>query len=78
MPISATTKTPSFIDPTRLYSLRQFVADSGISLTRIRRASREGIELPKVRVGKRVFVRGDDGIAFIERLADACQPNSSH
>jgi hypothetical protein len=74
MPTLATTEKPSFIDPRRLYSLRKFVADSGISLTRIRRASHDGIDLRKVRVGKRVFVRGCDGIEFIERLAEACQP----
>ena len=68
MPISATTKTPSFIDPTRLYSLRKFVIDSGISLTRIRQAKHQGIELLKVHAGKRVFVRGIDGVRFIEKL----------
>jgi hypothetical protein len=74
MPTLATTKKPSFIDPGRMYSLRKFVADSGISLTRIRQAAQVGIELPKVRVGKRVFVRGRDGIAFIEKLAESCRP----
>lgn len=74
MPTTATTEKPTFIDPARMYSLRKFVADSGISLTRIRGAARQGIELPKVRAGKRVFVRGVDGIEFIEKLADACRP----
>ena len=70
MPILATTDKPSYIDPTRLYSLRKFVIDSGISLTRIRQAAHQGIELPKVKAGKRVFVRGRDGIEFIEKLAE--------
>ena len=68
MPILATTDKPSYIDPTRLYSLRKFVTDSGISLTRIRQAAHQGIELPKVKAGKRVFVRGRDGIEFIVKL----------
>ena len=70
MPILATTDRPTFIAADRLYSLRQFVTDSGISLTRIRQAAHRGTELPKVKAGKRVFVRGRDGIAFIEQLAE--------
>lgn len=70
MPIPPTTEKPSFIDPDRLYSLRKYVADSGISLTRIREAARQGLELRKIRAGKRVFVRGRDGIEFVEKLDD--------
>jgi hypothetical protein len=69
MPIKANTRNPSFLDRGRFYSLRQFITDSGISSDRIRRARQAGIVLPLVIVGKRVFVRGDDGIAFIEALA---------
>lgn len=64
-----TTDKPRFIDPNRLYSLRQFVADSGISLTRIRVAARNGVNIKTLKAGKRVFVRGSDGIEFIEQLA---------
>ena len=70
MPIRATTDQPSYIDPTRMYAIRRFIADSGISATRIRQADRQGIELRKIKTGKRVFVRGSDGIAFIEQLAE--------
>lgn len=62
-------REPSYIDPTRLYSLRGYWNASGISPTRIREARRLGIELPTLLVGRRKFVRGADGIAFIERLA---------
>jgi hypothetical protein len=71
MPIHVRTSNPTFIDPERLYSLRGFVESSGVSLTRIREASRSMIELRVLRAGKRVFVRGCDGIEFIERLAAA-------
>ena len=64
-----TTASPSFIDSSRLYSLSRFIRDSGISYTRIQNAAREGIELPMVACGKRKFVRGVDGIDFMERLA---------
>ena len=70
MPIyPVTTNSPTFIDPSRLYSLSRFIRDSGISYTRIQNAAREGIELNMVRCGRRKFVRGVDGIGFIERLA---------
>ena len=69
MPLHATTDRPTFIAADRLYSLRRFVSDSGLSYTRISQAARAGIELPLVACGKRKFVRGADGIDFIERLA---------
>jgi hypothetical protein len=67
----AIAKEPTFIDPHRLYAIRSFWSASGISPTRIRVAKRRGIELKTVDVGKRKFVRGADGIAFIEALAAA-------
>jgi hypothetical protein len=62
-------RPPSFIDPERLYTLRGFQECSGIAATRIREARLQGVPLPTIKVGKRVFVRGADGIAYIERLA---------
>jgi hypothetical protein len=62
---------PSYIAPERLYSLKGFMAASGINATRICHARRRGIHLPCVQVGKRKFIRGADAIAFIERLADS-------
>jgi hypothetical protein len=69
VPLHATTDRPTFISEDRLYSLRKFVSDSGLSYTRICQAARAGIELPMVVCGKRKFVRGRDGILFIEALA---------
>jgi hypothetical protein len=63
------TSTPSFLDPSRLYSLSRFIKDSGISYTRLQFAKRDAIELNLVSCGRRKFVRGADGIDFIERLA---------
>ena len=60
---------PSYIAPERLYSLRGFFVESGISETRRREAAREGVDLPTLEVGKRKFVQGSDGIAYIEKLA---------
>ncbi len=67
--MATATHTPTFISPENLYSLRGFVAASGISETRIREARRAGIELPTINAGRRKFVRGQDAIAFVERLA---------
>ncbi len=69
MSVIARTDSPSFIDPERVYALREFISASGISYTAIRNAKRRGIELSTLKVGKRVFVRGRDGIHFIEQLA---------
>jgi hypothetical protein len=66
-------KTPtqsSYIAPERLYSLRGFYAESGVSDTRRREAARQGIQLPTLAVGKLKYVRGHDAIAYIERLAE--------
>jgi len=71
-----TSREPSYIDPARLYSIRGFWAASGISPTRIREAKRQGIELPSLEVGKRKFIRGAQGIAFIEQLATLQSPKA--
>ncbi len=67
--VKATTRAPSFLAPERLYTLSGFQVAAGVSATRIREARRLGVELPTIVVGKRKFVRGRDGIFFIERLA---------
>ena len=67
--MSITTKRPREIAPERLYPLRAFHEASGIAPTRIREARLQGLVLQTVNVGKRKFVRGSDGISFIERLA---------
>lgn len=57
------------IDPERLYPLAVFIRASGLSKTRLYQLSKDGIELPKIWVGRRAFVRGRDGIALIEQIA---------
>ncbi len=64
-----TVSSPTYIAPERLYAIRAFIAHSGISATRRREARQRGVVLPTISVGKRVFVRGADGIAYIEKLA---------
>lgn len=68
---------PTYIAPDRLYSLKGFYTASGITPTRISEARRCGIDLPCLEVGKRKFVRGSDGIAYIERLARHCAEEKS-
>ena len=65
-----TTREPSFLDATRLYSLKGFYNDSGVSPTRVREARAKGINLPTLEVGKRKYIRGSDAIWFIEQLAE--------
>lgn len=66
---TVSTKSPSFIAPERLYSIKGFQAHAGISSTRMRMARQRGVDLPKLEVGRRRFVRGSDGIAYLEALA---------
>jgi hypothetical protein len=68
---AATTERPAPIYPEALYPRRAFMGAAGISEQRLYQAKQRGITLPTLNVGRRVFVRGADGIRFIERLADA-------
>ncbi len=55
--------------PFVLYTYSGFIRCSGISKTRIREARLMGHPLATIKVGKRLYVRGSDGIAFVETLA---------
>lgn len=59
-----------YLSPEHVYPLDNFYRRSGISRSRVREARLAGIELTKLSVGKRAYVRGSDAIAFIERLAE--------
>lgn len=61
-------KAPTFIAPERLYTLKGFIAASGISSTRMREARRAGINLPTLEVGRRKFIRGAEAIDYLEQL----------
>ena len=61
------------IAPERLYPLRAFQEASGIAPTRMREARLQGVYLETVNVGKRKFVRGCDGISYIEALSELSQ-----
>ena len=63
-------RQPTFISPERLYTLQGFQQAAGISGTRMREARRQGIAPTQLRVGRRIFIRGTDAIAFIEALAE--------
>ena len=77
--MATTSRRPtSYIDPDRLYSLRGFQEASGISATRMREARLQGVTPTTLRVGKRVFVRGVDGIDYIERLAGLAGSSPRH
>ena len=59
-----------FIDPSRLYTRRGFLNAAGLGDTTVRKARMRGVELPIICVGRQPYVRGTDGIAWIERLAE--------
>lgn len=58
------------IHPESLYPYGAFIRCSGLSKTRIREARLQGLELVTVDAGRRKFVRGADGILFIQQLAE--------
>ena len=57
------------IDPDFLYTYNGFIRCSGITKSRIREARLQGIPLPSINVGRRIFVPGARAIEFIETLA---------
>lgn len=58
------------IHPESIYPYNAFIRCSGISQSRIREARLQGLLLKTVDVGRRKFVRGFDGIEFIQSLSE--------
>jgi hypothetical protein len=66
---TSTPRRVAAICPERLYPLRAFQEASGIGSTRMREGRLAGILLPTISVGRRKFIRGGDGIEYIEQLS---------
>lgn len=66
------------IEPGVTYTLASFIATSGLSYSRIRRAAREGVHIPTFAIGRRKFIKGINALAFIDQLAarSAAQNNN--
>ncbi len=72
MPVSIPALPPEhigIIDPKKVYLIGSFYAVAGIGLTTVRNAKHNGIELCCLQAGRRKWVKGSDGIAFLESLA---------
>lgn len=67
---TAAAANTSYLDPACLYTYSGFITCSGISKSRIREARLRGVKLPAMKVGKRLYIRGRDGIEFVEKLAE--------
>lgn len=61
---------PTYLDADRLYSRQGFITASGISPTRLREARLQGLEPAWLEVGRRLYLRGNDAINFVEQLAE--------
>jgi len=57
------------IFPDAIYPYQAYIRDSGVSKTKIREARLQGVMLKTIDCGRRKYVRGRDGIDFIEQLA---------
>jgi hypothetical protein len=60
----------SFIDPRVTYTKTGFIRSAGLPNSTIRDATREGVPLPIFKIGRRVYVRGVDAIAYLDRLGE--------
>ena len=58
------------IHPESLYPYQCFIRCSGVSKSKIREAMLQGIIIKTIDSGRRKYVRGVDGIAFINKLAE--------
>ena len=65
----STPRRVAAICPERLYPLRAFQEASGIGSTRMREGRLAGIHLETLAVGRRKFVQGSAGIAYIKALS---------
>lgn len=61
---------PSYIDPDRFYSREGFMSAAGLNQTRMREGRLQGVDVDWVLIGRRKYVRGADGIAYLLRLAE--------
>ena len=59
------------VDPTLFYTFPEFMRVAGIGYTTIRKAKAKGVDLPLQKVGRRKYLRGSDGVEFLEKLASA-------
>ena len=69
----------TFICPDRLYTRRAFLRAAGLGDNTLRDARRRGVELPMLSLGngRQHYVRGADGIRWIEELAKAASQNGN-
>lgn len=58
------------IHPDSLYPYAAFVRCSGMTKSRIRELRLQGLPLPTIEVGRRLFIPGAAGIAYIRQAAE--------
>ena len=61
--------TDGYVDPSRLYTRRAFLRAAGLGDSTARKARRIGLALPVIRLGRQEYVRGAEGIGWIEAVA---------
>ena len=61
------TTAPGVIEPQNIYTLREFQARSGLGETALRTARRAGLRV--VRFKNRSYVRGQDFLEFLDKVA---------
>lgn len=67
--VTAYAAETSAIVPGVLYTYAGFIRVSGFSKNRIRECRLQGLDLPAIQVGRRLYVEGEKGIEFIKAAA---------
>ena len=68
--VTAYAAESSAIVPGVLYTYAGFIRVSGFSKNRIRDCRLQGLPLPTISVGRRLYVEGEKGIEFIKAAAE--------
>jgi hypothetical protein len=63
-----------YIDPSRIYTVQGFYRDSGISKSRAREARLMGHPAPFKSIGRRKYIVGHDGVAWMLKLTELMGP----
>lgn len=72
MPATATQSAPGAIEPGTLYRLEDFRARVGWGQFAMRTARRNGLRV--IYTAGRAYVRGDDALAYFDRIAESESP----
>ena len=69
---------PSFICSERTYTIEGFRHAAGVNAKRMRDAAAHGVKCKFLVIGKRKFIRGRDGIEYLDQLGELHERLKDH